>query len=80
MSAWPITSAGRVLPLGPVGMSLLKDRLIHRDLAFNSALTASAKNAFLFVIQTDVAMAVVIVAQMDGEIALLAIIAATEAD
>jgi transposase len=41
---------------------------------------ASAKNAFLFVIQTDVAMAIVIVAQIDGQIALLAIAATPEAD
>jgi len=41
---------------------------------------ASAKNALLLVIQTNVAMAIVIVAEIDGEMALLAIVAAPEAD
>ena len=41
---------------------------------------ASAKNALLLVIQTNVAMAIVIVAEIDGEMALLAIFAAPEAD
>jgi len=41
---------------------------------------ASAKNALLLVIQTNVAMAIVTVAEIDGEMALLAIVAAPEAD
>ena len=40
---------------------------------------ANAKNALLFVIQTDVAMAIII-AEIDREMALLAIVAAPEAD
>lgn len=41
---------------------------------------ASVKNAFLFVVQTDVAMALVIVVQIDGEFAMLAVIAAPNTD
>jgi hypothetical protein len=40
----------------------------------------SAKNAVLFVIQTDVAMAIIIIADVDGEIAMLAVVAAPEPD
>ena len=40
----------------------------------------SAKNAVLFVIQTDVAMAIIIIADIDGEIAMLAVVAAPEPD
>ncbi|MFG1466808.1 transposase, partial [Xanthobacter sp. DSM 24535] len=40
---------------------------------------ASAKNAFLFVIQTDVALAIVIIAEIDGAPAFLDIAAAAEA-
>ena len=36
---------------------------------------ADAKNALLFVIQTDVATAIVIIAEIDGEMAMLAIVA-----
>jgi hypothetical protein len=38
------------------------------------------QNALLFVIQTNVPMAIVIVAQIDAEVALLVIVAAPEAD
>ncbi len=41
---------------------------------------ANAKNALLFVIQTDVAVAIIIIAEIDREMALLAIVAAPEAD
>jgi hypothetical protein len=36
---------------------------------------ASEKNGLLFVIHTDVAMAIVIVAEIDGEMAMLAVVA-----
>ena len=41
---------------------------------------ANTKNALLFVIQTDVAVAIIIIAEIDREMALLAIVAAPEAD
>ncbi len=41
---------------------------------------ANTKNALLFVIQTDVAVAIIIITQIDREMALLAIVAAPEAD
>jgi hypothetical protein len=41
---------------------------------------ASAKNAVLFVIQTDVAVAIIVIAEIDREMAWLAIVAAQEAD
>ena len=43
--------------------------------------TVSAKNAVLFVIRTDIAMAIIIiVADNDGEIAMLAVVTAPEPD
>ena len=41
---------------------------------------ASARSALLFVIQTEGMMAIVMIATVDGEIALLAVVAAPEAD
>ena len=41
---------------------------------------AAAKNAILFVVQTDLAIAVVVVAEIDGALAMLALIVAPEPD
>jgi len=42
--------------------------------------TVSAKNAVLFVIRTDIAMAIIIVADNDGKITMLAVVTAPEPD
>jgi transposase len=41
---------------------------------------ASAKNTLLFVIQTDVAVAIIMVADIDGKLAMLAVVAKPEAE
>ena len=41
---------------------------------------ASARNALLFVIQTEVAMLIVIVADIAGELAMLTVVATTGVD